>query len=133
MSLYLDSSALVKRYVAEPDSELVRAAMQADGGWFVCRIAFVETVRAVGLAAGEGATRPVRAERPCFGVVEVDQELVEHAAQLALDDDLRSLDALHLAAALLLRTDDLVLATWDRRLHAAARARHLSTLPESLP
>ncbi|MGH3264170.1 MAG: type II toxin-antitoxin system VapC family toxin [Trebonia sp.] len=129
----MDSSALVKRYVAEPDSELVRAAMQADDGWFACRIAFVETVRAVGLAAGEGATQPLREEWPSFGVVEVDQELVEHAAQLALDDGLRSLDALHLAAALLLATDELVLATWDRRLHAAAQSHQLSTLPERLP
>jgi len=107
--------------------------MQADDDWFACRIALVESVRAIALAAGEAATRPLRAEWPSFGVVEVDQELVEHAAQLTLDEDLRSLDALHLAAALLLPTDELVLATWDRRLHAAARARQLSTLPERLP
>ncbi len=120
--------------MAEPDSELVRAAMHADDRWFACRIAFVETVRAVGLAAGLAATQPVREEWPSFGVVEVDQDLVEQAAQLALDDGLRSLEALHLAAALLLGSDGLVLATWDRRLHAAATQSHqLSTLPERLP
>ena len=37
-----------------------------------------------------------------FGVVEIDQRLVEEAASLAIDRALRSLDALHLAAALLL-------------------------------
>jgi len=58
-------------------------------------------------------------------VVEVDQELVEHAAQLAVEEDLRSLDALHLAAALLLPTEELVPVTWDRRPHAAAQARQL--------
>ena len=107
--------------------------MQSDGEWFACRIAFVETVRAVGLAAGGRATQRVREEWPSFSVVEVDQALVEHAAQLTLDDGLRSLDALHLAAALLLPSDNLVLATWDRRLHAAARSHQLGTLPETLP
>jgi len=119
--------------VAEPDSDLVRTAMQADESWFVCRIGFVETVRAVGLAAGPSATEAVRKEWPSFGVVEVDQDLVEQAAQLALNDSLRSLDALHLAAALLLPSDGLMLATWDRHLHAAARSHQLNTLPKSLP
>jgi predicted nucleic acid-binding protein len=45
---------------------------------------------------------------------------------------LRSLDALHLAAALLLPRDDLLLATWDRRLHAAARAEGLELVPDEL-
>lgn len=124
---------MVKRYVAEPGSDAVRTAMQAADGWYICRIGFVETIRAVGLAAGERATRTVREELPSFGVVEVDEELAERAAQLVLEDDLRSLDALHLAAALLLPSDQLVLATWDRRLHASARAHQLDVLPEALP
>lgn len=131
--MYLDASALVKRYVMEPGSELVRAAMQDAGSWYICRIGFVETVRAVGIAAGLKATRAVREEWPAFGIVEVDQKLVDQAARLALGDDLRSLDALHLAAALLLPPEDLVLATWDRHLHTAARSHGLGVLPESLP
>ncbi|MGH3968004.1 MAG: type II toxin-antitoxin system VapC family toxin, partial [Mycobacterium sp.] len=131
--IYLDASALVKRYVAEPGSDLVRSAMQTADGWYICRIGFVETVRAVGLAVGHSATQTVREEWPSFGVVEVDQDLVERAARLTLDDDLRSLDALHLAAALLLPFEDIVLATWDRRLHFAALSHRLSVLPDSLP
>lgn len=131
--MYLDASALVKRYVAEPGSDLVRTAMQAAEGWYICRIGFVETVRAVGLAAGHGATRAVSEEWASFSVVEVDQELVERAGRLALDDELRSLDALHLAAALLLPSEEIVVATWDRRLHAAAQSHGLGVLPASLP
>lgn len=133
MSLYLDASALVKRYVAEPASEVVRTAMQAADGWYICRVGFVETLRAVGLSAGRRATRAVHEEWPSFGVVEVDQELVDQAARLALDDDLHSLDALHSPAALLLPAEDLVLATWDRRLHAAALSHRLDVLPGALP
>jgi uncharacterized protein len=101
-------------------------------GWFICRIGFVETVRAVGLSAGQAATRAVREEWPAFGMIEVDQRLVEGAAELAIAHELRSLDALHLAAALVLPQDDLLLATWDRRLHAAAGAEGLTLIPEKL-
>lgn len=68
-----------------------------------------------------------------FRIVEVDEQLAERAARLALQNQLRSLDALHLAAALLLPSDGLLLATWHRRLHAAARAHQLVVLPEDLP
>ncbi len=98
----------------------------------MCRVGFVETVRAVGLSAGQAAAGTVREEWPAFGVIEVDQRLVEDAAKLAITRELRSMDALHLAAALILPRDDLILATWDRRLHAAAAAEGLALTPERL-
>jgi uncharacterized protein len=128
----LDASALVKRYVAEPGSDTVRDAMDEAAGWFMCRVGYVETIRAIRLAAGNAAARAAREEWSAVGVIEVDQPLVEHAAELALDRDLRSLDAMHLAAALVLPSDDLVLATWDRRLHAAARAEGMRVIPDSI-
>ena len=133
MNLYLDASALVKRYVSEDGSDLVRKAMHQADSWLICRIGFVETIRAVGLSAGTAATRAVRQEWPAFGVVEVDERLAEHAASLALDRGLRSLDALHLAAAMVLPGPGLTVATWDQRLHAAAVAEGLDVLPAHLP
>ncbi len=106
--------------------------MDRADGWFMCRAGFVETVRAVGLSAGRAAVKKVREEWPAFDVIEVDQSLVEDAANLAIDLELRSLDALHLAAALVIADDDLVLATWDRRLHTAARTEGLQLIPEAL-
>lgn len=64
--LYLDSSALVRRYVNEPGSDLVRAAMQSAEGWYICRIGYLETVRAVNSPTGQRATRPVSEEWPSF-------------------------------------------------------------------
>ncbi len=98
----------------------------------MCRVGFVETVRAVGLAAGKTATKAVQEEWPMFGVIEIDQRLVEDAADLAIRRELRSVDALHLAGALVLPREDLVLATWDRRLHAAAGAAGLPLIPQAL-
>lgn len=130
--LYLDASALVKRYVEEEGSDLVLAAMRNAQAWAMCRVGYVETVRAVGLAGGRKLVKRVEADWLSIDVVEVDSGLAEHAAQLALSAELRSLDALHLAAALLLPSDELTVATWDARLHRAAIDQGLETLPGTL-
>jgi predicted nucleic acid-binding protein len=103
---------------------------QADG-WFMCRVGYVETARAVGLAGGRSAVRAVQREWAALSVIEVDQDLVERATELALAHELRSLAALHLASALILPRDDLIMAVWDRRLHAAAQAEGLGLFPET--
>ena len=122
----------MKRYVAEAGSEVVREAMAAADGWFMCRVGYVETMRAVTLAAGGSAAGSFRSEWPAFGVVEVDQRLAERAAEFAAAGLLRGLGALHLAAAMVLPRAELTLATWDRRLHEAARGEGVRVLPERL-
>jgi uncharacterized protein len=101
-------------------------------GWFMCRVGYLETARAVGLVGSPSAVRAVQREWAAFSVIEVDQDLVERATELALAHDLRSLDALHLASALVLPPEELIVAVWDRRLHAAARAEGLGLFPETL-
>jgi predicted nucleic acid-binding protein len=130
--LYLDASALVKRYIAEEGSEALIGAMGEAEGWAICRVGYVETARAVKLAAGKSAVRRFAADWPSFEVVEVDASLAEHAAELTFTEDLRSLDALHLAAALLIAFDGLTLATWDIRLHRAAESQGLRVFPAEL-
>lgn len=130
--LYLDASALVKRYIEEEGSDELLRAMDSASAWSSCRICFVETVRAVGLAGGARSIKRVESDWLTFGVVEVDRELAEQAAHLAVSTKLRALDALHLAAALALPRQGLSFATWDARLHKAARDRDLETLPTVL-
>lgn len=133
MNLYLDSSALIKRYLAEEGREEVVTAMTSAESCSACRIGFVETVRAVVRANGGEALRRVESDWRALDVVDVDQALVVRAAELAINDGLRSLDALHLAAALSLAGEEgLTFATWDARLHRVARAYGLRTLPASL-
>jgi uncharacterized protein len=130
--LYLDASALVKRYIEEEGSDELLRTMDSAGAWSGCRICFVETVRAVGLAGGSGSIKRVESDWLTFDVVEVDRELAEQAAHLAVSTKLRALDALHLAAALALPRQNLSFATWDARLHKAARDQGLATLPAVL-
>jgi predicted nucleic acid-binding protein len=122
----------VKRYVAEDDSSTVRDAMAHASAWFICRVGYVETMRATTIAAGATAASRFQEEWPAFGVIEIDDRLAREASMLATEYDLRSLDALHLAAVLLLPAEALTLATWDRRLHAAAGSAGLSLIPSAL-
>lgn len=132
MKLYLDASALVKRYVEEVGSDAIVAAMNRAESCFICRVGYVETVRAV--ARGGVPADVARAKRdwPSLRVVEADSDVAERAASLSLNTGLRTLDALHLAAALTLPANQVVFATWDRDLHRAAREQGLLTLPATL-
>ena len=100
--------------------------------WFICRAGYVEVVRALGFTGGKAAVRAFGEEWGAFRVVAVNQDLAEAAAELTRRHDLRSLDALHPASAVLLQHPDLRLATWDRRLHTAAREEQILLLPERL-
>ncbi len=132
MMLYLDTSALVKRYVDEEGSLEVRAAMGEARGWATCRVGYVETARALMRSAKDVAVERFQADWSAFNVVELDMEVAEDAAELAVAARLRSLDAIHLASALAIDDRRLTVATWDARLHEAARERGLTLLPESL-
>ncbi|PVU82546.1 VapC toxin family PIN domain ribonuclease [Cellulomonas sp. WB94] len=136
--VYLDASALVKLCVDEPGSELAAALWDGADVVATSRIADAE-VRAT-LASGRRSGRldPAAARRaldawerlwPALRVVEVTAELADRAARLIARHPLRGGDALHLAAALTLRSPDLVVAVWDEHVAAAARAEHLRVVP----
>ena len=132
MTLYLDASALVKRYVEEPGSDLVVELMDRAKVYKMCRVGFVETVGAVDRAGGVDGVEAMKSDWSSVDVVEVDRVLADHAAALAVNHRLRALDALHLAAALTLAHDIPIFVTWDRDLHRAAREEGLRTLPATL-
>lgn len=102
--------------------------------WFSCRFAYTETLRAIALGAGWNSppARRFAAEWGRFRIVEIDQGLVETAAELADSEKLRTLDALHLASFEAIARPGTALATWDRRLHAVGLRRAVRVIPQSL-
>ncbi|MGZ5307191.1 MAG: type II toxin-antitoxin system VapC family toxin, partial [Actinomycetota bacterium] len=62
-------------------------------------------------------------------VVELDAPVAEIAGDVAERFALRAYDAIHLASALAIGSDDLVLLTWDERLAAAGRRAALDVVP----
>ncbi len=130
MNLYLDSSALLKRYLAEEGAVQFEAAFDEASGCAASRITFVETMR--GLAAEPDQSARARKDWESVNVVELSPVVCERAVTVAKVRSLKTLDAIHLASALVIATDDLTFATFDRRLHAAAHAEGLTTLPAAL-
>lgn len=118
--IYLDSSAVVKLVVHEAESTALRTFVRRRKARASCALARVEVVRAVrnhGVAATDRARQVV--ER--LELVQIDDALLDAAAVLP-GDKLRSLDAIHLAAALRLGSDLTALISYDDRMLAAARA-----------
>ena len=117
--VYLDSSALVKLVVAEPESSALRRELRGEPDRASCTLARVEVVRAVrphGAAAVSRARRLLRR----IDLVQLDDELLDAAAMLD-GGVLRSLDAIHLAAAQTLGDDLDAVITYDERMTTAAR------------
>ena len=116
---YVDSSALVKLVVREPESAALRAFLRRRTARASCALARVEVLRAVrhhGPAAIARAHQVV--ER--LELMRLDDGLLDAAARLPIEP-LRSLDAIHLAAAQRLGHDLSVLVSYDERMLAAAR------------
>lgn len=121
MAHYLDTSALVKLVVAEAETGALQAWLaEAERQPVSCDLARAELLRAVRRGAPD---RVGRAREVLDGLVlaEVATATYEEAGRLE-PTGLRTLDAVHLAAALDLGDDLEGLVTYDERLATAARS-----------
>jgi len=103
VTLYVDSSALLKRYVEEHDSEVAVNLMAADPVLLTSRLTEVEVRRNLArlLSGGELTTsrRQLAVDLDAFAFVSLDATTCNEAARIAEQTLCRSLDSLHLAAA----------------------------------
>ena len=118
MSIYLDSSALVKLVVEEPESEDLRTFV-GDRVVVSSMVARTEVIRAVARTEPErvGAAEKVLAET---SLIIIDGPLASAAAWVE-PASTRSLDAIHLATAQRLEVGLEALVTYDRRMVDAAQ------------
>lgn len=126
MSLYVDSSALLKRYVDEPDSAQADELLRTDPELITGRHTIVEVRRNLArLASGRDLATVKAAFRDdlkAFAVVELDSATCERAAEVAEQSGIRTLEALHLAAAHRVGGTAIPFLTFDVRQAQAARA-----------
>ena len=127
MIRYPDTSALVKLYAEEPGREEVQAAVEGARVIAVSEIGYVEARSALARKEREGALseeqhyaaveqlerdfREVYLSRPATGVI------IASAGEAARRHALRAYDAIHLATALVLKSE--VRELWDRRGESA--------------
>lgn len=126
MRVYVDSSALLKRVVDEAESEVVEEVLarhvDADDVLAASSLAWVEVSRALrsGWDTEDTDTISEAVEDALSGIAEraVSAEVISLARRIG-PLLLRSLDAIHLATAVLLEADRML--TYDDRLGEAAR------------
>ena len=139
--VYFDASAFVKLLTEEPGSDLAAELWDGCDAAVASRLAYPEVRAALAASARNhdltedeldeaeqaweeywAATRPV----------ELTATVERQAGHLARVHALRGADAVHLASALAIGDPELVIAVWDRRLHAGAQAAGLRVTPARL-
>ena len=145
MIVYLDSSAIVKRYVAEAHSEEVGELVAGAEALGTASISRAEVSAALARAARMGivsreeaeiAQRAFDADWEDLVRVKITEALVRRASSLAWEQGLRGYDAVQLAGALTWRdalSEPIAVATFDRELWYSARATGLDVWPATAP
>jgi predicted nucleic acid-binding protein len=118
--VYLDSSAIVKLVVREPESNALLRYLSLGHLQVTSSLARVEVVRAV---RRHGRSAAARARELLDGLnqLALDDALLDHAAVID-SNDMRSLDAIHIASAQQLDDELHALVTYDEGMLTAAMA-----------
>ena len=139
--VYFDSSALVKLVVEEPGTALAAQLWDGCDAAVSSRLAYAEVRAALAAARRnrdldvEGFEQAEQVWEEFWGTtrpVELSQAVERQAGELAGLHGLRGADAVHLASAFAIADVDVVMAVWDRRLHAGALATRLAVVPATL-
>ena len=138
MNVYFETSGLVKLFLDEPEADEARDFWDQGDLVTVGRIAYPEARAALASAERAGRITPSELNRSNsrlnrlwaqLQVVELDEQLAFSAGKLAEVYALRGFDAVHLATALALRDESLVVATWDADLRSACADAGLRVAP----
>jgi predicted nucleic acid-binding protein len=142
--VYLDASALVKRYVAERGSRETRELSTKADVVATSLITRAEVAAALSKAvrvgiiepdSGRKAQRAFASQWPDIAKVPVSEALVSRAEALAWDFALRGYDAVQLASALTWQEAvgaEITLATFDRQLWDAGKKAGVRIWPDTL-
>jgi uncharacterized protein len=125
-AVYLDSSALVKLAVEEPESRALRRHLRRRRPVVSSALARTEVLRAL-LAEGVDGIERGRAVLSRVDLVRVNDRVLNAAGAL-LPAQVRSLDAIHLATAQLLGSDLSHVISYDERMLEAAEQLRLRIL-----
>lgn len=127
---YVDTSAVIKLLFAEAESDALRAWLSATSPSLVSSALLeVELARTVVRARNQARSpvpdTAVQAVLASIDLIDLDAHLL-HAASALPDPYLRTLDAIHIAAALSVDGGVTAVLTYDVRMTQAADARSIA-------
>jgi predicted nucleic acid-binding protein len=122
---YLDTSAFVKLVISEPESDALARALTRWPELASATLLRTETVRALRRSGNQELIGTARSLMGTLSLVRIDEPLLDRSGDLP-PSGLRSLDAIHLAAARSIGADLDVVITYDERLGDAAVAQGLT-------
>lgn len=132
MTTYVDSSALLKRYVREPDSSLADRLLLSDSVLVTSWVTLIEVQRNLARVLEGADLREAKgqlaADLDAMALVAVDETVCRAAADIGEQLAVRSLDAIHLASAQRLVIPALSFVTFDLRQAQAARSLGFTVL-----
>jgi predicted nucleic acid-binding protein len=139
-SLYVESSAVLSWLFGEPSGEAVRALLERADLVITSDLTLVECDRTIHRAQVTGnVTEAQAADRrsrltvavASWNLLRLDAEVIQRARQPFPSEPIRTLDALHVASALMARAavPDLALLSLDDRVRASGRGLGLEVLP----
>jgi len=125
-ALYFDSSALMKLLVTEEHSDAVETLATGGIMWLTSDLAQTELIRAI-TRRQPSSVEDARYVLHNLIIMALDRDLYDLAGRLQ-PARLRSLDAIHVAAALSLGADLTAMVTYDKQLAEAATLNGLQVL-----
>ncbi len=132
MTTYVDSSALLKNYFAEPDSSVAERLLSGDPVLVTSWVTFVEVRRNLARALRGAELRAAKEQfimdLESMALVAVDETVCRAAAEIGEHLGVRSLDAIQLASAQRLAIPSLPFITFDLRQAQAARSLGFAVL-----
>lgn len=131
MTLYVDTSALFKRYVDERDSDVAESLMATDPVLITSWLTEIEMRRNLARLLEPSALLTARKllaqDLDAFALISLDATTCNTAARIAEETLCRSLDSIHLASAQRAGSATTVL-TFDLRQAQAARSIGLTVI-----
>ena len=122
--IYVDTSALGRLLLAEPEAEAIRSVLEGHDTWWSSELLVVELRR---LAAREGLEPAAEEYLDAFQFVPIDSASLQRASHVE-PTAVRSLDAIHLEAAVQLRERSEIngVGTYDHQLQTGCTHHRLS-------
>ena len=124
---YIDTSALVKLFKAEQETEAFRAALSDWPVQVASELIRVEAICTARRLGDEDVLQRAHAALERINLIPISPEIIELATK-EHTPTLRAMDAIHLATALTMREDLGAIFVYDTDLHAAAHAHQLNAL-----